>query len=57
MRSVCFGSDARAKTATNLQLAQLGPRPSELRKECLKHSISAAGDIEELITKLVLTPP
>lgn len=29
-------------------------RPSELRKECLKHSISAAGDIEELITKLVL---
>eukprot|EP00435_Cladocopium_sp_Y103_P047258 s1334_g13.t2 len=29
-------------------------RPSELRKECLKHNLSAAGSIEELITKLLL---
>ncbi|CAJ1419933.1 unnamed protein product [Effrenium voratum] len=29
-------------------------RPSELRKECIKHNILASGDLEDLVTMLVL---
>ena len=29
-------------------------KPSEVRKECLKHSISATGNIDELIANLIL---